>query len=127
MTAKSFCPLVSRAPVTGSKPRRLFTPRDRWASFMNRHSFSSPVVVTPETAPGRKRQYPISDLYKAMAAMRWYKLRPLIDLRAVNPGIWLIATAALARAHEHPDPSAVEHAREMFMALARAAGILASI
>jgi hypothetical protein len=92
---------------------------------MNRHSFSSPVVVTIETAPGRKRQYPISDLYKAMAAMRWYKRRPLIDLRAGNPGIWLIATAALA--HEHPDPSAVEHARETFMAIARAAGILASI
>jgi hypothetical protein len=80
-----------------------------------------------ETAPGRTRQYPIKDLYKAMAVMRWYKLRPLIDLRAVNPGIWLIGTAALARAHEHPDPSAVEHAREMFTALARAAGILASM
>jgi hypothetical protein len=57
--------------------------------------------------------------------MQWHKLRPLIDLRAVNPGIWLIATAAWP--HEHPDPSAVEHAREMFMALARAAGILASM
>ena len=41
---------------------------------MNRHSFSSPVVVTLETALGQKRQYPIRDLYKAMAVMRWYKL-----------------------------------------------------
>jgi hypothetical protein len=94
---------------------------------MNRHSFSSPVVMTIETAPGRKHHYPIKDLYKAMAVMRWYKLRPLIDLRTVNPGVWLVATAALARAHEHPEPSAIEHAREMFVALARAAGILASM
>ena len=57
---------------------------------MNRHSFSSPVVVTLETAPGQKRQYPIRDLYKAMAAMRWYKLRPLSDLRVISPGIWLV-------------------------------------
>jgi hypothetical protein len=84
---------------------------------MNRRSFSSPVVVTIETALGRKRQYLINDLYKATAAMRWYKLRPPIDIRAVNPGIWLVATAALARAHEHPDPNAVEHACEMFMLL----------
>ena len=94
---------------------------------MNRHSFSSPVVVTIETAPGRKRQYAIKDLYKAMAVMRWYKLKPLIDLRAVNPGVWLVATAAMARAHEHPDPVAVEHAREMFVVLAKAAGILAGL
>ena len=94
---------------------------------MNRHSLSSPVVVTLETAPGRKRQYPIKDLYKAMVLMRRFKPKPLIDLRTVNPGIWLIATAALARAHEHPDPSTIEHARDMFVALARAAGILASM
>ena len=94
---------------------------------MNRHSFSSPVVVTIETAPGRKRQYPIRDLYKAMAVMRWYKLRPLVHLRAVNPGICLVASAAMARAHEQPDPGAVEHAREMFVVLAKAAGILAGV
>jgi hypothetical protein len=80
---------------------------------MNRHSFSSPVVVTIETAPGRKRQYPIKDLYKAMTVMRWYKLKPLIDLRAVNPGVWLVATAAMARAHEHLDAMVVEHARDL--------------
>jgi hypothetical protein len=62
-----------------------------------------------------------------MAVMRRYKLRPLIDLRAIHPGIWLIAAAALARAHEHPDPVAVEHARDMFVALAKAAVILASM
>lgn len=62
-----------------------------------------------------------------MAVMRWYKLKPLIDLRAVNPGVWLVATAAMARAHEHPDPVAVEHAREMFVVLAKAAGILAGL
>ena len=50
-----------------------------------------------------------------------------MDLRAVNPGVWLVATAAMARAHEHPDPVAVEHAREMFVVLAKAAGILASL
>jgi hypothetical protein len=94
---------------------------------MNRHSFSLPVVVTLETAPGRTRQYPIRDLYRAMAVMRWYRLRPVTDLRPVNPGIWLIATAALARAHEHPDPVAVEHARAMFVVLAQAAGILAGL
>jgi hypothetical protein len=94
---------------------------------MNRHSFSSPVVVTIETAPGRTRQYPIRDLYRAMAVMRWYRLRPVMNLRTVNPGIGLIATAALARAHEHPDPVAVEHAREMFVVLAKAAGMLAGL
>jgi hypothetical protein len=62
-----------------------------------------------------------------MAVMRWYKLKPLIDLRAVNPGVWLVATAAMARAHEHPDPVAVEHARKMFVVLAKAAGILAGL
>jgi hypothetical protein len=65
---------------------------------MNRHSFSSPFVVTIETAPGRMRQYQIRDLHRAMAVMRWHKLRSLINLRAVNPGLWLVATAALARA-----------------------------
>ncbi|KFG70843.1 hypothetical protein JH26_02030 [Microvirga sp. BSC39] len=77
-----------------------------------------------ETAPGRKRQYPIRDLYKAMAVMRWYKLKPLIDLRTVNPGVWLVATAAMSRAHEQPDPVAVEYAREMFVVVAKAAEIL---
>jgi hypothetical protein len=94
---------------------------------MNRHSFSSPVVLTIETAPGRTRQYPIRDLYRAMAVMRWYKLKPLIDRRAVNPRVWLVATAAIARAQEHPDPVAIEHAREMFVVLAKAAGILAGL
>ncbi len=94
---------------------------------MNRHSFSSPVVVTIETAPGRTRQSPIRDLYRALAVMRWYKLKPLIDRRAVNPRVWLIATAAIARAQEHPDPVAIEHAREMFVVLAKAAGILAGL
>jgi hypothetical protein len=46
-----------------------------------------------------------------------------MDLRAVNPGVWLVASAAMARAQEHPDPVAVEHAREMFVVLAKAAGI----
>ena len=94
---------------------------------MDRHSFSSPVVVSIEIAPGRTRQYPIRDLYRAMAVMRWYRLRPLMDLRAVNPGLWLVATAAMARAQEHPDPVAVEHAREMFVVLAKAVGILAGL
>jgi hypothetical protein len=62
-----------------------------------------------------------------MAVMRWYKLKPLIDRRAVNPRVWLIATAAIARAQEHPDPVAIEHAREMFVVLAKAAGILAGL
>ncbi|WP_114185337.1 hypothetical protein [Microvirga aerophila] len=92
---------------------------------MNRHVFSSPVVVTIEASPGRKRQYPVRDLYKAMAAMRWFGLKAFIDLRATRPGIWLVAAAALARANEHPDPETIEHARHMFEALARAAGILA--
>jgi len=91
---------------------------------MNRHSFSSPVVVTIEAAPGRQRQYPVRDLYKAMAAMRWFGLKAFADLRETRPGIWLVAAAALARAHEHPDPETVEHARQMFEALARAAGVL---
>lgn len=94
---------------------------------MNRYSFSSPVVVTFEIAPGPKRQYPIRDLSSAMAVMRWSKLRPLISLRAVNPGVWLVATVAIARAQEHPDPVAIEHAREMFVVLAKAAGILAGL
>jgi hypothetical protein len=94
---------------------------------MNRHSFSSPVVVTIETAPGRTRQSPIRDLYRAMAVMRWYKLKPLVDRRAVNPRVRLVATAAIARAQEHPDPVAIEHAREMFVVLAKAAGILAGL
>jgi hypothetical protein len=94
---------------------------------MNRHSFSSPVVVTIETAPGRTRQSPIRDPYRAMAVMRWYKLKPLIDRRAVNPRVWLVATATIARAQEHPDPVAIEHAREMFVVLAKAAGILAGL
>jgi hypothetical protein len=59
--------------------------------------------------------------------MRWYRLRPLKDLRAVIPGLWLVATAAVARAQEHPDPVAVEHAREMFVVLAKAVGILAGL
>jgi hypothetical protein len=50
-----------------------------------------------------------------------------MDLRAVNPGVWLVASAAMARAQEHPDPVAVEHAREMFVVLAKAAGILAGL
>jgi hypothetical protein len=62
-----------------------------------------------------------------MAVMRWYKLKLLIDRRAVNPRVWLIATAAIARAQEHPDPVAIEHAREMFVVLAKAAGILAGL
>jgi hypothetical protein len=94
---------------------------------MDRHAFSSPVVVTIETTPGQKRQYPIRDLYKAGAVMRWYGVRALTDVRAANPGIWLVAAAALARAREHPDPATVEHAREMFEALSRAAGILAGM
>ena len=95
---------------------------------MNRHSFSSPVVVTLEIAPGQERQYPVSDLYKAMAVMRWYKLRPLSDLRVLSPGIWLVTASAMARAHEHPDhPGTIEHARDMFAALARTAGILAGM
>ena len=100
---------------------------DCWTEPMNRHSFSSPVVVTLETAPGQKRPYPIRDLYKAMAAMRWYKLRPLSDLRVISPGIWLVTASAIARAHEQPDPATVEHARDMFAALAKAAGILAGL
>ena len=94
---------------------------------MNRLSFSSPVVVTLETAPGQKRQYPVKDLYKAMAVMRWYKLKPLGDLHAINAGIWLVAASAMARAHEHPDPGTIDHARDMFAALAKAAGILAGL
>ncbi|KLK89495.1 hypothetical protein AA309_31090 [Microvirga vignae] len=94
---------------------------------MNRHSFSSPVVVTIESAPGRKRQYEIKDLYKATAIMRWYGLKAVTDLRTMQPGVWLIAAAALARAREHPDPDAIEPARAMFEALARAAGILAGL
>jgi hypothetical protein len=94
---------------------------------MNRLSFSSPVVVTLETAPGQKRQYPIKDLYKAMAVMRWYKLKPLSDLHAINAGIWLVTASAMARAHEHPDPGTIEYARDMFAALAKAAGILAGL
>jgi hypothetical protein len=94
---------------------------------MNRHSFSSPVVVTLEIAPGQKRQYPIRDLYKAMAVMRWYKLKPLSDLRVLSSGLWLVTASAMARAHEHPDPGTIGHARDMFAALAKAAGILASM
>jgi hypothetical protein len=93
---------------------------------MERHSFSSPVVLTIEAAAGRKRQYPVRDLYKAMAAMRWYGVRAFKDIRATSPGLWLVAAAALARAREHPDPEAIEHAREMFEALSRAAGLLTS-
>jgi hypothetical protein len=33
----------------------------------------------------------------------------------------------MARAHEHPDPGTIEHARDMFAALAKAAGILAGM
>jgi hypothetical protein len=120
-----FRSLVGRTPVAASlADLRLYGFR---TSSMNRHTFNSPVVVTIEIAPGRTRQYPIRDLYKAMAVMRWYKLRPLIDLRAVNPGVWLVAAAAMARAHQHPDPAAVEHAREMFVVLAKTAGILAGL
>jgi hypothetical protein len=91
---------------------------------MNRYSFRLPVVIAIEAAPGQMRQYLIQDLYKAMAAVRWNGVKAVADLRATKPGIWLVAAAALARAHEHPDPSAIEHAREMFGGLARAAGIL---
>jgi hypothetical protein len=94
---------------------------------MNQLSFRSPVVVTIETAGGRKRQYPIRDLSKAVAVMQWYGVRPLLDLRARNPGIWLITAAALACAQEHPEPTTVEHARMMFEGLTRAAGILADL
>jgi hypothetical protein len=94
---------------------------------MNRHSFSSPVIITLEAADGWQRQYPIRDLYKALAVMRWYGIRQLTDLRAHNPGVWLIASAALACAHEYPEPATIEHARTMFVALTRAAGILAAI
>jgi hypothetical protein len=98
-----------------------------WNSFMNRHSFSSPVVITIEAADGGRRQYPIKDLTKALAVMRWYGIRQLAELRARSPGIWLIAAAALACAHEHPDQATIEHARQMFMSLAKAAGILAGM
>jgi hypothetical protein len=94
---------------------------------MERHPFYPPVVLTFEAATGRRQQYPIRDLYKAMAAMRWYGLEAFKDLRAAKPGIWLVTAAALARAHEHPDPGAIEHARSMFEALAKAAGILAGM
>ncbi len=94
---------------------------------MERHRFSSPVVVTVETAPGSKRQYPVRDLYKAMALMRWHKLKALTTIHTIQPGIWLVAMSAIARAQEHPDSRAVEHAREMFEALAKAAGILADM
>ena len=94
---------------------------------MNRHSFSSPVIITLEAADGWKRQYPIKDLTKALAVMRWYGIKQLTELRARSPGIWLIAAAALACAHEHPDAATIEHARKMFMSLAKAAGILAGL
>ena len=94
---------------------------------MNRHSFSSPIIITVEAADGKKRQYPIKDLTKALAAMRWYGIRQFTELRARSPGIWLIAAAALACAHEHPDPATIEHARQMFVSLAKAAGILAGM
>jgi hypothetical protein len=94
---------------------------------MNRHSFSSPVVISIEAADGGKRQYPIKDLTKALAVMRWYGIRPLTELRARSPGVWLIAAAALACAHEHPDQATIEHARQMFASLAKAAGILAGM
>jgi hypothetical protein len=94
---------------------------------MIRHSFSSPVLITIDAAEGRKRHYPVRDLYKAMAVMRWYGIRQLTDLRTRNPGVWLIATAALACAHDHPDSATIEHARTMFVAAAKAAGILAGI
>ncbi|ANY83645.1 hypothetical protein BB934_35935 (plasmid) [Microvirga ossetica] len=83
--------------------------------------------MTLETAPGHKSQYLIRDLYKAMAVMRWYKLRHLSDLRVLSPGIWLVTASAMARAHEHPDPGTIEHARDMFAALAKAAGVLAGL
>jgi hypothetical protein len=98
-----------------------------WNPFMNRHSFSSPIIITVEAADGKKRQYPIKDLTKALAAMRWYGIRQFTELRACSPGIWLIAAAALACAHEHPDPATIEHARQMFVSLAKAAGILAGM
>jgi hypothetical protein len=101
--------------------------RDRWTEPMNRHSLRSPVVVTLETAPGHKSQYLIRDLYKAMAVMRWYKLKPLRDLRGLSPGIWLVTASAMARAHEHSDPGTIEHAQDMFAALAKAAGVLAGL
>jgi hypothetical protein len=94
---------------------------------MNQHSFRSPVVVTLETAAGRQRQYPIRDLSKAVAVMQWYGIRPLLDLRARNPGIWFITMAALACAQEHPEPVTIEHARMMFEALTKVAGILADL
>ena len=94
---------------------------------MNRHSFSSPVVITIEAADGGRRQYPIKDLTKALAVMRWYGIKQLTELRARSPGIWLIAAAALACAHEHPDQATIEHARQMFVSLAKAAGILAGM
>jgi hypothetical protein len=94
---------------------------------MNRHSFSSPIIISIEAADGARRQYPIKDLTKALAAMRWYGIRQFAELRARSPGVWLIAAAALACAHEHPDPTTIEHARKMFMSLAKAAGILAGM
>jgi hypothetical protein len=59
--------------------------------------------------------------------MRWYGIRQLTDLRARNPGVWLITAAALACAHEYPEPTTIEHAREMFVALTQAASVLAGM
>jgi hypothetical protein len=94
---------------------------------MNRHSFSSPIIISIEAGDGEKRLYPIKDLTKALAAMRWYGIRQFAELRARSPGVWLIAAAALACAHEYPDPATIEHARKMFVSLAKAAGILAGM
>lgn len=93
---------------------------------MNSHTFSSPVYIRLETAPGQRQQYPINSPSKAVAAMQWYKLDPLKDVLSVHPGIWLVASSALAQAQNYPAPETVEHARAMFEVLARRAGILAS-
>jgi hypothetical protein len=58
---------------------------------MNQLSFSSPVVVSIETAPGRTRQYPIRDLYRAMAVMRYCQV-------GEGSGVWQ------GLGHEHNVP-----------------------
>jgi hypothetical protein len=124
--AKPFRSLADRTPIAGLSTLPVCYFPDAWTLFMTRHDFSSPVLIRLETAPGRKHHYSIKDPSKAMAAMRWYKLGPLKDICSVQPGIWLIATSALAQAQNYPAPETVEHARAMFETLARRAGILAS-
>jgi hypothetical protein len=89
--------------------------------------FSSPVAVWLGTGQRGTCQRQIRDVHQAMAAMHRRGVKAFKDVRAVRPGVCLIAASALARAHADPTPEAVANARRAFEALAKAAGILAGL